>query len=95
MSSSSISNRCTSQYTAKRSLIIYIPAYADLKEELTDFGVGMDNAGLDDFPFFRREHWKRKAKRYHINTRKQGKVSNRKVRGIVQFIEYKRENNFR
>lgn len=77
-----------------RSIIMYIPSYGETKEDIDDFAERGELAGSDPYPNFRKEALKPKAKRFMRANKKSGKISVGKVRGLVDFIEFKRAHKY-
>jgi len=79
----------------KITLIISEEDYGDdWNEELKNFGQRVATMGGDPYPNFRKEALKPKVRRYEQNKRKGGKISNYKVRSLVDFIHFKRAHKY-
>ena len=77
-----------------RGIITWIPAGSELKEEIDDLAERMDRMGADPYPRYRKEHRKTKEVRFDVHNKWKGRISQHKVRGLVEFIEYKRANKY-
>ena len=79
---------------AQRSAVTFIASYEDTRQSMKFFGNHLNKCGSDEFPGFRKEYMKPKEKRYRRNKAKHGKQANYKVRGLVEFINFKRANKY-
>jgi hypothetical protein len=77
-----------------RGIITWIPAGSELKEEIDNLTERMDRMGADPYPRYRKEHRKTKEVRFDVHNKWKGRISQHKVRGLVEFIEYKRANKY-
>lgn len=78
-----------------RSIVIWIPgASPDMKEEIDDFAERADLMGGDEYPYYRKEYMKKKERRFDVHNKWKGRISQHKVRGLVEFIEYKRSHKY-
>ena len=82
------------QTSIVRGIITWIPAGSELKEEIDDLAERMDRMGADPYPRYRKEHRKTKEARFDVHNKWKGRISQHKVRGLVEFIEYKRANKY-
>jgi len=77
----------------QRTVVHWIPSTLDakeLKEDMGEFAERVELTGQDEYPYFRKEHRKRKEWRFDVHNKWKGRISQHKVRGLVEFIEYKR-----
>jgi hypothetical protein len=81
-------------FNQTRSIIMYIPSSVDTKDFIDEFAERGELAGSDPYPNFRKEALKPKVKRFNRANKKSGKISVGKVRGLVDFIEYKRAHKY-
>lgn len=79
---------------AQRSAVTFIASYDDTRQSMKFFGNHLNKCGSDEHPGFRKEYMKPKEKRYRRNKAKIGKQANYKVRGLVEFINFKRANKY-
>ena len=80
-----------------RSVVHWIPAGLDpkeLRDDMNEFAERVDLSGQDEYPYFRKEHRKRKEWRFDVHNKWKGRISQHKVRGLVDFIEYKRSHKY-
>lgn len=66
----------------------------DMKEEIDDLAERAELMGSDEYPKFRKEYMKRKERRYDVCNKWKGRISQYKVRGLVELIEFKRANKY-
>ncbi len=78
----------------QRTALTFIASYEDTKTSMRNFGNHLNKCGSDEYPGFRKEYMKPKEKRYRRNKAAVGKKANHKVRGLVDFIEFKRANKY-
>ena len=79
---------------AQRSAVTFIASYEDTRQSMKFFGNHLNKCGSDEYPGFRKEYMKPKEKRYRRNKARLGKQANYKVRGLVEFINFKRANKY-
>jgi len=85
------------QQPQRRSVVHWVPASLDmkeLKEDMGEFAERVELTGQDEYPSFRKEHRKRKEKRFDVHNKWKGRISQHKVRGLVEFIEFKRAGKY-
>ena len=78
----------------QRTAVTFIASYEDTKTSMRNFGNHLNKCGSDEYPGFRKEYMKPKEKRYRRNKATVGKKANHKVRGLVDFINFKRANKY-
>ena len=82
-------------FIPSRPLIINFPEEGvDLDREAKSFGRAAVECGAESYPSFRHEYMKPYEKRFQGRKRKEGGKSIRKVRGLVDFINFKRANKY-
>lgn len=79
---------------SQRPAVTFIASYEDTKTSMRNFGNHLNKCGSDEYPGFRKEYMKPKEKRYRRNKATVGKKANYKVRGLVDFINFKRANKY-
>ena len=77
-----------------RTAVTFIASYEDTRTSMKFFSNHLNKCGSDEYPGFRKEYMKPKEKRYRRNKAKIGKQANYKVRGLVEFINFKRANKY-
>ena len=77
-----------------RTLIISLPEGVDIERESKIFGRAAVECGAEAYPSFRHEYMKPYEKRFQGAKRKEGGKSIRKVRGLVEFINFKRMHKY-
>lgn len=77
-----------------RTLIISLPEGVDIERESKIFGRAAVECGAEAYPSFRHEYMKPYEKRFQGSKRKEGGKSIRKVRGLVEFINFKRTHKY-
>lgn len=85
------------QLLGARGIVVWIPPnldMKDMKDEIDDFADRADLMGSDPYPYFRKEYMKRKERRFNVHNKWKGKISQYKVRGLVELIEFKRANKY-
>ena len=71
-----------------------MPEGVDVEREAKLFGRAAVECGAESYPYFRHEYMKPYEKRFQGRKRKDGGKSIRKVRGLVEFINYKRMHKY-
>ena len=72
----------------------FIDPFAENYEWLTVNRIMTNSNAQDDYPYYRKEYLKPKEERFMRSKRVIGKRANGAVRGLVEFIDFKRSHKY-
>jgi hypothetical protein len=80
--------------TAARSVVTFMDSHERADWELSEFLSYTRNVGQDDFPYYRKTNQTPSQKRAMRVNKFEGRESNKKVRGLVRFIQLKQDMKY-
>jgi hypothetical protein len=87
-------SNCAFKVSAQRSVVTFIDDNEKAEWETAEFINYTNTVGQDEFPHYRKEYLSPSEKRGMKANKAEGKKSNQRVRGLVQFIQLKQEMKY-
>jgi len=92
--SSAAAQQVRTQVTYIRGRNHFVDQFAEQHEWFTISRYMNNSTAQDDHPYYRKEYLKPKEERFMRSKRVVGKRANGAVRGLVEFIDFKRTNKY-